>query len=201
MNLLGIDVSVNNGDINWDLIKLDPQQIKFAYIKTSQGVGYADPKRAENAYGASHAGIRFGYYHFASLNSVNVEKDARSEAQYFISILKNLPVSTLPVVIDVETNEVKLSQDNVQLWIGAFLMEMIHSGYPKVMIYSGLSFLNTNLPKYHKFGTTNLWLAQYASRFDVPHGFNKVSMWQFTCKGKVMGIKTDVDMNRSDLNF
>jgi len=201
MNLLGIDVSVNNGHINWDLVKTDPQNIKFAFIKTTEGATYRDPYRAENAYGASHAGLKFGYYHFCSINKLTVIEDASQEAAAFIAAMKGLPVATLPAVLDIETDELNLPPDQVALWAETFLTAVKLAGYP-VMIYSGPYFLNEHLPIDHKLGEVKLWLAEYSASLSmIPHGWTHADVWQFTSKGKVNGISTMVDMNRSDLNF
>lgn len=199
--MLGIDVSVNNGHINWDQVKTDPQNISFSFIKTTQGVGYKDPHAAENAYGCSHIGIKFGYYHFASLNSLQIVSDASSEARAFIDAMKVLPQANLPAVLDIETDEINLLPDEVLLWANTFLGIVKGAGY-KPMIYSGPYFLNEHLPANHNLNQYPLWLAEYASKLSIlPKGWGKTNVWQFSCKGKVKGILTDVDMNQSELIF
>lgn len=199
--MIGIDVSVNNGHINWDQVKADPQNVSFAFIKTTQGVGYRDPHAAENAYGASHIGIKFGYYHFASLNSKMIVNDASSEAQAFIAAMRSLPMAALPAVLDIETDEIDLHPDEVLLWANTFLSIVKAAGYHP-MVYSGPYFLNDHLPTNHNLNQYPLWLAEYASRISIlPKGWTKANVWQFSAKGKVQGIVTDVDMNQSDLIF
>lgn len=186
MDKLGIDVSVVNGQINWDLVKLDPQAIKFAYIKT-------DSHRFINAYGSAYTGIQFGYYHTTSLNS-----EALSEAKAFRNILKEMPIPSLPCVLQIKGDEITIPSDHVQLWISTFIMDMIQNGYPKMMLAASAQFLNTHLPSTHPFGHLPLLLIHYQKGFTPPRGWEKVKIWQFTSKGSVMGISTDVCLNRAE---
>jgi len=190
MDKIGINVSVSNGPINWDLVKLDPQAIKFAYIKT-------DANRLWNAYGAAYAGIQFGYYHATSFNS-----EALSEAKSFRNAIKEMPPPSLPCVLQIKGDEITLPSDHVQLWISTFIMDMIQSGYPKMMLSAPAYFLNTHLPGTHPFGHLPLLLMHYQKGFTAPRGWDKIKIWQFTSKGNVMGISTDVCLSRAEeLNF
>jgi lysozyme len=197
----GIDVSHNNGNIDWKKVKTNPLAITFAFIKATQGVGYTDPKCKVNAQAASQAGIRFGYYHFSSLNKpAAVESDATDEANYFDQVLKTMPQGNLPPVLDIETNDKGLTTQQVQLWISTFMNRMKILGYPLVIIYSYKPFFDTNLPANHPFGSIPLWLAQYrnVAAPSLPRGWSKYLIWQYSAKEKVTGISTDCDINKAD---
>jgi GH25 family lysozyme M1 (1,4-beta-N-acetylmuramidase) len=59
------------------------------------------------------------------------------------------------------------------------------------IIYTSLHFWNKYiLPNYK--GDLTLWIADYRNQ-GPPDA--KWSIWQYTCKGKVSGIKPPVDMN------
>jgi lysozyme len=202
--IYGIDVSHNNGTINWPKVKLSDPLISFAYIKATQGVGYKDPANLLNANGAQAAGIKFGYYHFASLNnSVDVANDAISEANWFDQTLKTLPPATLMPVLDIETNEKQLNTQQVQLWIVSFCARMNDLGHKNLMLYSYKPFFDDNLPAIHPFGNIPLWLAQYrnVAAPSLPHGWTNFTVWQFSAKGKVNGISGDCDMNKTTADF
>ena len=189
MDKFGIDISVSNDPINWDLVKLDSQAIKFAFIKT-------DTNRFNNAYGAAYAGIQFGYTHVTSLG------DALAEAKSFRNAIKEMPVPSLPCVLQIRADEITMPADLVLLWISTFIMDMINSGYPKMMLSSNAYFLNTHLPGTHPFGHLPLMMIHYSKGFTVPRGWDKIKIWRFTSKGSVMGIATDVNLCRTeDLNF
>lgn len=202
--IYGIDLSHNNGTINWTKVKAATPIISFAYIKATQGVGYKDPMTVTNATGAAQAGIKIGYYHFASLNNVlDIAGDAASEANYFDSILKTLPPFQLMPVLDIETNEKNLNTQQVQQWINSFLSTLHALGHANVMLYSYKPFFDANLPANHPFGNLPLWLAQYrnVAAPSLPVGWNKFTVWQYTDKGTVSGINGNVDMNKTDASF
>ncbi|MBI3511859.1 MAG: glycoside hydrolase family 25 protein [Bacteroidetes bacterium] len=197
--LLGIDVSHNNGNINWNKVKSSHPRIRFAYIKATQGVGYTDPQAKNFGAGALQSGLRIGYYHFASLNSLDIVKDAQAEADYFDAVLKTLSPATLPPVLDIETNEKRLNTQQVEEWITNFFQRMQAHGHLRVFIYSYKPFFDSNLPANHQFGNMPLWLAQYRNvpAPSLPHGWNKFTIWQYTDKGKVDGISGNCDMNKA----
>ncbi|HET6989677.1 MAG TPA: glycoside hydrolase family 25 protein [Bacteroidia bacterium] len=202
--IYGIDISHNNGTINWTKVKLASPAISFVYVKATQGVGYKDPANATNASGATNAGFKIGYYHFASLNNnLDVVKDATDEANWFDSVLKTLPLSQLIPVLDIETNEKKLTTQQVQTWISTFLSRMNFLGHKHVMIYSYKPFFDENLPANHSFGNLPLWLAQYrnVASPSLPHNWTKYTIWQYSDKGKVNGINGDCDMNKTTPEF
>ncbi|MDQ3110661.1 MAG: glycoside hydrolase family 25 protein [Bacteroidota bacterium] len=202
--IYGIDVSHHNGSVNWSKVRQAEPAISFAYIKATQGVGYKDPATAANANGAKAAGIKIGYYHFASLNNAaDVVKDATNEAEWFDATLETMPPAELMPVLDIETNEKHLNTQQVQLWISTFLERMKALGYPVVVLYSYKPFFDDNLPANHPFGEVPLWLAQYrnVAAPALPHGWTKYTIWQYSAKGKVNGINGDCDMNRAVVEF
>jgi lysozyme len=202
--IYGIDLSHNNGTINWTKVKASQPALSFVYLKATQGVGYKDPAAVTNATGATQAGIKLGYYHFASLNNIlDIPGDASSEAKYFDSILKTLPPAQLIPVLDIETNEKNLNTQQVQQWITTFLATMNSLGHKEVMLYSYKPFFDANLPVNHPFGNLPLWLAQYrnVAAPSLPVGWTKFTIWQYTDKGIVTGINGNCDLNKSDAAF
>ncbi len=80
---LGIDVSDNNGTINWTNVQ--GANITFAWAKATEGTSYKDPTFAANETNGKAMGIYMGAYHFA-----HPEKDApESEAAYFWNVASN----------------------------------------------------------------------------------------------------------------
>ena len=66
----GIDVSHHQGKIDWKEVAKD-KQIKFVYIKATQGTSIKDKNYEQNIKGARRQGLRCGSYHYLScLNSV-----------------------------------------------------------------------------------------------------------------------------------
>ncbi len=199
----GIDVSKNNGLINWDKAATNNPQIDFVFIKATEGIGYKDPMCDRNAKEAARVGFKFGYYHFATLNKLNYVDDAKSEARAFAQAVKKLPSPTLPYILDLEKITVKLTKPQVLTWVKTFYAEMEVLGHTNIALYSGKYFLNANLPTNHDIGHLRYWHAEYPRVFNytaLPHlpiGFTKCWIWQYTCKGRINGIKGDVDLNIS----
>lgn len=200
--IYGIDVSHNNGTVDWEKVQSANPANAFAFIKATEGVGYVDPMCLTNATAVSQkTQMRFGYYHFASLNNnTNVSKDASDEASWFVQTMQTMPAASVIPVLDIESNASKLTPTQVQEWISAFMAQMNTLGFPKVILYSYVSFLNDNLPSGHPFGSLPLWIAHYtsASSPTIPHGWTNYTVWQYSGSGSVNGVSTQCDMNKAD---
>ncbi len=188
-----IDVSHHNGKINWSKVA---KTVDSVFIKATEGSNYVDPMLIKNAVGGDTNGIKVGYYHFATLNSQDVVIDAINEAEWFMSNIKKAVAPSLPLVLDIETNKLKISRPKVLAYIQAFFRQLKLSGYEDYMLYSYTSFLNENLPSQHPLGAIRLWLADYNGSYVIPKGWKEIYLHQYTDKGKVDGIKGNVDINR-----
>jgi len=188
----GIDVSIYQGNIDWEKVKTD-----FVYIKEGEGINAFDHNCLKNAQGCQTHNIPFGYYHFATLNSPSVINDATAEANGVLAHLETLPQATLIFALDVETNKQNLKPEEVELWIKTFIRVMNRP----VMLYSGVYFLNQNLPTNHSLSSLPLWLAEYTTAEIpiLPHGFKDFAIWQWNDKGGMLGINGPVDLNRAKI--
>jgi GH25 family lysozyme M1 (1,4-beta-N-acetylmuramidase) len=200
--MYGVDISHHNGLIYWTEVVKNTPKLDFIFMKASQGVGYVDSVLKYNSVEAKAVGIPVGYYHYASLNTHNIIEDARAEATFFVSTIQKCPETTLPLVLDIEDNKANLSPKEVLIWIKTFFAQLVALEHNNYMLYSYTPFLNSNLPKDHDLGTTSLWLAAYVNKATpkLPNGWSKYKIWQYSAKGKVKGIKGDVDQNRTELN-
>lgn len=196
----GVDVSHYQQHVDWTKVKKDG--VQFAYIKATEGVTGKDDMCKTHGANAHAAGIKIGYYHFASLNEANVSADAMAEAKFFDSVLKTVTAADLPPVLDIETNKSNLSPQAVQLWIVTFLNTMVQLGHPRTIIYSYTPFLDQYLPSNHTLGGIPLWLAQYRNVDypKMPHGWTSYAIWQYTNAGVVDGIGT-CDTNKAPASF
>lgn len=90
----GVDVSSYQGNIDWK--QIETQNIKFAFIKATEGSGHVDRHFAQNWHAVSETDIIAGAYHFFSFDS-----SGKTQAENFIS---TVPVSenALPPVVDLE---------------------------------------------------------------------------------------------------
>lgn len=90
----GVDVSEYQGEIDWAL--LSSQDIRFAFIKATEGSRHIDPRFATNWEQANKTDLRIGAYHFFSFDS-----PGQTQAENYMSIVKKTE-GTLPPVVDIE---------------------------------------------------------------------------------------------------
>lgn len=197
--MFGVDTSHHNGVIDWVSVAKDPQGVGFAYLKATEGQNYVDPMLFTNAKNAANAGLKIGFYHFATLNTDNVVADAKAEAAFFMATISKCPKTELPLVLDIETNKAGLDKEEVLVWINTFLAELEKAGFKDPVLYSYTPFLNSNLPPKHGLGNRRLWLAAYVNKQfpQLPTGWKDYWLWQYSAKGQISGIKTPVDLNKS----
>lgn len=194
-NAQGIDVSRYQGKIDWKAVKADG--ISFAFIKASQGQRYIDQTFITNAKGAKAAGALLGAYHFLDATSVEA---AKAEARHFAEVLEQAGGGKsldLPPVMDYENNPGNLSKTLISAIALAFLLELERITRRKPIIYTGNAFAaNFNA----SLGGYPLWIARYSGT-RVPSDtvtWKRWDIWQYSDRGKVAGIKGNVDMNEFD---
>lgn len=90
----GVDVSSYQGDIDWKTV--ENQDMKFAFIKATEGSSHVDEKFEMNWKNIRKTDMRAGAYHFMSYDS-----PAKSQAENFISHVDKTD-DMLPPVVDVE---------------------------------------------------------------------------------------------------
>jgi lysozyme len=90
----GIDVSSHQGRIDWDA--LSRAEVRFAYIKATEGASSVDARFAANWSGAARAGVRRGAYHRFTLC-----RSAETQAANFIRTVPRTR-DALPPAVDVE---------------------------------------------------------------------------------------------------
>ncbi len=90
----GVDVASYQGDIDWK--ELERRNMKFAFIKATEGSSFVDKYFSKNWTNANKTGMRVGAYHFFSFDS----KGETQAEQYIRTVPKYK--QALPPVIDVE---------------------------------------------------------------------------------------------------
>jgi len=186
----GIDVSHNNGTIDWENVAA--ADVSFAFAKATEGETFRDPKFNANYTEMKDNRIIRGAYHFFRPN-----KDARKQAENFLKLVQALGPGDLPPSLDVEVNDDKRASEiiaGVQLWIDTVGQAL----NCEPIIYTSASFWNSNLDGTSQFAEFPLWVAHYTSKPqpNIPQGFTKYTIWQFSEKGAVSGVGGDVDLNR-----
>ncbi|WP_317119977.1 GH25 family lysozyme, partial [Clostridium neonatale] len=92
----GIDVSNNNGSINFNKVKSDG--VEVVYIKATEGTTFKDGYLDGNYSNAHSVGLKTGFYHFLVGTS-----SPETQAINFYNAIKNKSNDLIPM-LDIETN-------------------------------------------------------------------------------------------------
>ncbi len=194
MELRGIDVSSHNGAISWKAVA--ESGVQFAMLRAMVG-GSRDTTFAANANYASKNGVAVGAYIYSYARSVEA---AVSEARALITMLEPLREKiTFPVAYDIEEeSQTALGRKTLTAMAAAFCRTIADAGYQPAL-YSNPNWMK-NFINADAVGVP-VWLAHVEL---APWGSDwkgEYVMHQYSWVGRVPGIKTDVDMDVSRIDF
>jgi GH25 family lysozyme M1 (1,4-beta-N-acetylmuramidase) len=178
-----VDVSTWQGNIDWNAVKA--AGVTFAWIKATEGIGFVDPKFAQNWQAIKAAGIPRGAYYFSR---PDLSGDYIAESQFFLDTVK--PERGDRLAMDLEVGGGNLNNFAYQS------LKHIRdiTGIPP-FLYTYLSFVFQSLtePALNEFP---LWLADYTTSEPTPPSpFTQIALWQYTSSGTIVGIPGRVDLN------
>lgn len=180
----GIDVSHYQSKIDWE--KVAAQSIEFAFIKASEGQTYQDSLFQKNWAAIKEVGLKRGAYHF-----FRPKVPAMEQAENFAEAVQ-LEAGDLPPVLDVEVmdgvSKIELI-NNLRTWL--YVIEIKYGVKP--IIYTNLKFYYQYLAGH--FDEYPLWVARYSSWKPKLPAEKEWVFWQYGNKGRLEGIKGDVDFN------
>jgi len=183
----GIDVSKYNGAVNWGQVAASG--VRYAFIRVGNPQTGLDPQFSANMRNAAAAGIRTGVYYYSHATTVEA---ATLEAMQTLNWIKDYSVN-YPVVYDVEAGgQRSLSAAQMQAIVNTYCSIIDAAGYYPV-VYSYKSFMQTKLGGI----PWDKWVAQYGNSLD----YNGAAFWQYTNKGRLPGINSNVDMNYQFKNY
>ncbi len=191
----GIDVSKHQGEINWK--KVADDGVKYAFIRcgfrgNSEGKLVEDEYFKDNIEGALHNKIDVGIYFYTQAVS---EEEAVEEAEFLLELLEPYDI-TYPVVLDLEetgndeARTADMTKEEYTKAAIAFLEKIREAGYTP-MIYGNLKTYMIMLDM-EQLEDYDKWFAYYDAPVYFPYEF---TIWQYSSKGRIDGIKGDVDMN------
>lgn len=183
----GIDISEHNGSIDFTKVKNDG--IEFVIIR----VGWIgnkenhtlDKKFIENYNNAKACGLKIGFYVYSYIEN---ETSMLSAINW---VKKQILGKThdYPIFLDVEDKQISgLSKEKQTNLCEYFCDNFENSG-----IYANLDWFKNKL-NVNNLINYKIWLAQWTSANNHSADF-KVDLWQYSSKGKVNGINSNVDMN------
>jgi GH25 family lysozyme M1 (1,4-beta-N-acetylmuramidase) len=195
---LGVDVSYYQESIHWPSVA---RENAFAFVKTTEGIDYRDPRWRENLRGSLDAGLLTGAYHFGRPDTGGTSSDAEAEARDFVACIGEVadPVSLkewaggkrgVLGILDFETPPYSAS------WARAWAEEYHRRTGARPVLYGYGSSLNPIVSVVGEFEF--VWLAAYVSDWQPYYSGDDgdVWCWQFTDSSSVAGISGDVDRNR-----
>ena len=188
MRSKGIDVSEHQGVIDWAKVAKDG--VQFAVIRAGYGreLSQKDKQFERNYAGAKAAGIQVGAYWYSYANSV---ERGEQEARACLKVLEGKRFE-LPIFFDQEYEKSILALSNkTRTDIVLKFLETVKGAGRKVGLYSSTNFITTKLQA-DRLTAYPFWLAEYGSKL---HYTGKVWAWQYTSKGRVAGIRGNVDCN------
>ena len=193
----GVDVSHYQGEIDWQV--LSGQNIRFAYIKATEGSSHVDRRFAENCEKAMKTDLKVGAYHFFSFDSPGT-----AQAEHFIRIAEPFHNCMVPMV-DVEFYGNKRDNppdpDLVEPELKDYLDRLEQACGQKPVIYATKE--TWELYICGKFDSYPLWIRDIWTEPTLRaeagnHQEYDWTFWQYTNRGRLKGFSGEepfVDLN------
>ena len=182
----GIDVSENNGHVDWQAVK--EAGMDFAIIRLGYGNRHLDERFYENINGAINAGLDVGVYYYSY--ALDPEA-AEMEANFMADILADcgMTIDKLPMGVWLDMEDADgykarhdaLDDENLTAMCVAFIEACRIRGFNCGM-YASLDWLENRLDT-DAFPDAPIWCAQWSWRCDWPGA----AMWQFTDELEIDG--------------
>lgn len=202
---LGIDVSKYQGTIDWAAVKstgIDFAIVRVGYRTTETGTLTEDPGARYNLQEATRNGIKVGAYFFSTAIT---EAEAKEEATWVADFISKYKI-TYPVAYNCEgfnqpsSRQYSLTKQERSRIACVFLDTIAARGYTPMFYASRNEMEGSAQWDMSVLGSKyKVWVSQYpekpfpetpASTYSGAH-----AMWQYTCNGKLYGVKGNVDIN------
>lgn len=186
----GLDVSSHQISTNW--ASAASGDMRFAYIKATEGRRVSNARFTAQYDGAYAAGLIRGAYHFARPNL----SGGAAQASYFAAHGGGWSANgrTLPGALDVEPNPhgarcYGLSPGAMVAWIADFTSTYHARTSRWPVIYTSRDWWNACTGRYTGFASQDpLWVAHYAATPGrLPAGWSSYTFWQSSPGGPVTG--------------
>ncbi|MBR6746772.1 MAG: hypothetical protein IKL83_05280 [Muribaculaceae bacterium] len=184
----GIDISAHNGVIDFEKVKNAGYQ--FAIIKATEGTDFKDAMFIDNLRQARQAGLKVGAYHFFRFDT-----DGYLQALNLLHSLRHRKLD-FPIAIDIERfgnpdgHQASIIISRLQDMITCLEKEGVD-----IILYSNKDDYDKYLKG--KFDNYPLWICT----FTEPEPNLNWDIWQYSHRGKIDGIKGDVDLNTIKTEF
>lgn len=190
--VLGIDVSMYQGQIDWN--RVAGAGIAYAFIRAFDGVT-ADPMFDTNWAASRSAGVMHGAYQF-----FRASRDPIEQADALLAKLMPFAPDDLPPVIDIDGGDGRPRAEvaaAVRRWVDHVTAAI---GRPPI-IYAGFFTWRDDVGG-PDLTSSLLWHPQYTTAEcpNIAEPWQDWAFWQYSSTGRVDGITGDVDLNRFNGN-
>lgn len=182
----GIDISSYQGFIDWAKVSSD-KDIRFVYIKATEGSTYRSPHYAHNVTQARRNGLLVGSYHYLTSTST-IDDQFENFSKFALKSVQDL-IPMLDVEVRGEWSRSQLI-DSVDKFCN--LVEDLYGVQP--MIYSTMGFYNKNLTPH--FNKHHLYIGRYSNTAPEINWEGEYTIWQYSETGIIPGIGAYVDLCR-----
>lgn len=185
----GIDVSVYQGDIDFEQVK--NSGIEVVYIRAGYGFSVTDPKFEENYTNATKAGLKCGAYYFVTARNI---EQAYLQATRFAELISGKTFAARPAMDFEEFGS--LGKNGINLVGLAFMQKLRELTGIVPILYTDA--YNASETWDWNFAQFPLWVADY----DAEEPYVTRNIWQsyagfqYSDRGEIPGIYGNVDLDR-----
>lgn len=192
--LKGIDVSVYQGEVNWEKVKAAGIQFAILRLGFGDNIPSQDDKYfTRNVSECIRLGIPWGAYLYSYATN---EEHAKSELAHALRLLGMAGTKPgFPIYYDLEDGPTVGAQSNEKiLQMAKIFVEGLEAAGYWAGIYANKHWHDTRLTSAW-YNTKARWVAQYYDTCTYTGG--QYGVWQYSSTGAVDGITGNVDMNEA----
>ena len=185
----GIDVSVYQGDIDFEQVK--NSGIEVVYIRAGYGFSVTDPKFEENYTNATKAGLKCGAYYFVTARNT---EQAYLQATRFAELISGKTFAARPAM-DFEEFD-SLGKNGINIVGLAFMQKLRELTGIVPILYTDA--YNASETWDWNFAQFPLWVADYSAEepYVTSNIWQSYAGFQYSDRGEIPGIYGNVDLDR-----
>lgn len=183
----GIDLSHYQGEVFWETVG-ENTNMAYVYLKATEGGDRIDDKYERNIQLAHRHGLKVGSYHF-----YRPKTEQQKQLENFMTQCLPGEQDLLPM-IDIESTGGLSTQEFCDS-LFKFLTLVENAYRQKPLLYTFTNFYNRHLAG--KIDAYKLMVAQYTNdKQPVLVDGRDYEMWQYTSKGRLVGVSGYIDKSR-----
>ena len=182
----GIDLSHYQGEVFWETVG-ENTKMAYVYLKATEGGDRIDEMYERNINLAHRYGLKVGSYHFYRPKTEQIKQLENFKTQCLTGEQDLIPM------IDIETKQ-GLNTEEFCDSLMKFLTLVEEAYKQKPLLYTGTNFYNKYLQG--KVNDYQLMIAQYTEREPVLADERDFTLWQYTGKGRIVGVSGYIDKSR-----